>query len=383
MDRRTFLIAAMGMPLAAIAVSCRSSTSSSGLSIATLQSSLPLQLIKVFESQMTESVKVNVTPKETLVQLYEALQTWHSDGSQSSGANGSQQQETISSSNQTPADWVTLTDYWLAGAIQQGLIQPIDVETVDGWTELDPLWQQLVQRNRQGTLAEAAPVWGVPYRWSNLAILYNQAKLKNSSVATWTDLLQPELARRLVLPDHPRLVIGLALKALGASANVDNPAAVEGLPKFLMSLQQQVRFYSSDYYLEPLIIGDASAVVGWDVAMLPILDRYHTFAGVIPSQGTLLSADLWVQPTALTTPSPVVKNWLEFSLSEGFAEQLAIYDLGQSPRLWNLAPGAWPEPLQRLALQSTPETLAQSEFIYPLEPAVEERYNQLWRNLRR
>jgi putative spermidine/putrescine transport system substrate-binding protein len=373
MDRRIFLAVAMGMPVAAIAASCQSSTPAA-LRIAPLQGSLPLQLIKVFERQVATTTQISVTPKDSLVKIYGALQGWQTDITQPP--------EARSAASYPPADWVTLTDYWLAAAIQQALIQPVDVSTVEGWSQLDRRWQQLVQRNQQGFVEESAPVWGIPYRWGNLAILYDKTRLTPLSLSTWADLLHPALKQRLVLPDHPRLVIGLALKALGASANVENPLATEGLSDFLADLQPQVRFYSSDYYLEPLIIGDALAVVGWDIDMLPLLAQYRHLAAVIPAAGTLLSADLWVQPTAITAASPLTQPWLEFCLSEDFAEQLAIYDLGQSPRLWNLATDEWPEPLRRTGLQPTPETLNQSEFLYPLAPAATAQYQKLWETLR-
>ena len=51
-------------------------------------------------------------------------------------------------------------------------------------------------------------------------------RLQDDPITQWEDLLRPEWSRRLVLPDHPRVVIGLGLKAVGASANVEDPTQV-------------------------------------------------------------------------------------------------------------------------------------------------------------
>ena len=87
-----------------------------------------------------------------------------------------------------------------------------------------------------------------------------------------------------------------------------------GLETFLADLHQQVRVYDSDHALETLVIGDATAVVGWSDDSLPLLKQYRHLAVAVPPQGTLLSAQLWVRPQAESTQSPRALNWLDFCL---------------------------------------------------------------------
>ncbi len=368
MNRRSFLAGASGVTLATLLAGCQR-PNAANLRLAMVVNSVPAQLLKAFQQLPERGSSVAVTPQESLLGLYSLLQDWHGQ------AEGSAPM----------ADWVSLADYWLAPAIRQELVQPIEVAAIPRWRDLNQVWPELVRRDRSGTPSPAGSIWAVPYRWSHLVVLYDPARLPRqlAQLKTWDDLLRPELARRLVLPDHPRLVLGLAQKALRASANGTDPAAVAGLDAFLAKLHQQVRAYDSNYYLESLIVGDATAVVGWSDDILPLLHQYRHLAVAVPPEGTLLSAQLWVRPQAVPAPAPVALDWLNFCLGDDFATQLAIFGQTTSPLLWEIEPQQQPEPLQTPpGIVLTPAIAAQSEFLLPLKAEAEDRYGRLWQSLR-
>jgi putative spermidine/putrescine transport system substrate-binding protein len=372
MDRRKFLTVMGGASLVALAAGCQS-VSVDSLRIAMLEGSIPPQLVQAFKRQLSEEEGVSVIPADSLLKLFELLQKW--------------QQQTLDNeevaTTQPVANWLTLGDYWLQSAIQQELVQPVDVSRLSYWQDLPRAWGELLRRDPAGVPSATGDVWGVPYRWSNLAILYNPSKTaEDASTTQWEDLLRPAWTRRLVLPDHPRVVIGLGLKAVGASANVEDPAQVPGLEGFLKALHQQARFYSSDRYLETLIIGDADIVVGWAEEMQPVLEQYRQFAGVVPGPGTLLAADLWVQPKT-AEPIAFADSWLNFCLSADFAELFASYGPGVSPRWLGQPPKALPDVLRQSPLLSPDtEVQADSEFLLPLSESAQTRYLELWQSVR-
>lgn len=367
MNRRSFLAGASGATLAMLAGCQRPNAAS--LRLAMVVNSVPAQLLKAFQQLPERGSSVAVTPQESLLGLYSLLQDWHG---QVDGA-------------APMADWVSLADYWLAPAIRQELVQPIEVAALPQWGNLNQVWTELVRRDRSGTPSPEGNIWAVPYRWGHLVVLYDPARLprKAAQLKTWADLLRPELTRRLVLPNHPRLVLGLAQKASNVSANSADPTAVAGLDTFLAKLHQQVRTYDSDYYLESLIVGDATAVVGWSDDVLPLLRQYRHLAVAVPPEGTLLSAQLWVRPQVVPDPAPVAIDWLNFCLGNDFATQLAIFGHATSPLLWGADPQQQPEPLQTPPeIGLTPAIADQSEFLLPLTAAAEDRYSRLWRSLR-
>ncbi|MFH7243582.1 MAG: extracellular solute-binding protein [Spirulina sp.] len=382
MNRRIFLASTLGLTLSSLAAGCQRPWSGD-LGIAALAESVPGQLVQAFQrqAQQAQAGQVSVVAKDSLIDLYRLLQTWHQQAEKSSEEGASDSQNTASRT----AQWVTQADTWLAPAIQQRLLQPIPTDALDRWPQLPEPWPALVRRNAQGQADSGGDVWGIPYRWTPLAILYDQRSLGATAdpIQGWDDLRRPEWNQRLMLPDDERLVIGLALKALGTSANASDLAAVSGLEDFLAQLHRQVRWYNATHTLKALVIGDAAATVGWLDALLPIAQRYRHLRLVIPDEGTLASADLWVRPSVAPDPSPLAMDWLNFCLSETFTEQMAIYGPGLTPWHWGAAAADLPPTFQPAAgLLERTTGLANSEFLLPLDPSAQAQFTDLWRRLR-
>ncbi len=364
MDRRHFLnqglMGGVGLALA----SCQAK--GDRLKLAVWQGALPVQLVTAFERQSQAQISVGLTHQTTPAQLYGQLETWATEPGKIEGA---------------IADWVSLPEAWLAPARQQSLIQPIDPQPLREWSTLAPVWAQLL---RQGAQGAGEAIWGVPYRWTALGVLYDTDRLRTAApIQGWGDLLQPQLQQRLMVPDQERLVLGLGLKALGSSANPTDLSPLQGLEGWLGQLHRQVRWYSSQHTLKALITGDAWAVVGWLDALLPVLAQYPNLRLVIPQEGTLASADLWLRPQGASPLAPPDWDWLNFCLSQDFATALGIYNQALAPRLWGLSaehlPTAWQRYGDRLEASTV---LTQSEFLHPLSPAVETAYTDLWQQLR-
>ncbi|NJM56440.1 MAG: hypothetical protein HC857_01815 [Synechococcales cyanobacterium RU_4_20] len=118
--------------------------------------------------------------------------------------------------------------------------------------------------------------------------------------------------------NDPREVIGLTLKSLGASYNTADLSAVAELKPKLAALDGQAKFYSSNHYLEPLLLEDTWVAVGWSGDLLPLLQRDRHLALVYPKSGTALWADLWVQPRG-TQPAEapaktaLLNDWINFA----------------------------------------------------------------------
>lgn len=378
MNRRNFLATTLGLTFTSLAAGCQR-LGAGDLGLAILAGSLPGQLVRAFQqwpAQADPSGQVSVLAKDSLLDLYRLLQTWHGQTQTSSAT---------AATSAKPAQWITQADTWLAPAIQQGLIQPIATDTLERWPQLPESWPALVRRNAQGMPDPAGDVWGIPYRWAPLAILYDRRTLGATAtpVQGWADLLRPEWSQRLILPDDERLVIGLALKALKTSANTLDLATVPDLDSFLAQLHRQVRWYNASLSLKALVVGDAAVVVGWLDALLPVAQGYRHLALALPTEGTLASADLWVQSSAAPAPSPIATDWLNFCLSDAFTEQMAIYGQGLTPWHWNAAPATLPPAFQPEAGQLKELSgLASSEFLLPLPTVAQAQYTELWQRLR-
>lgn len=378
MDRRRLLIGLMA--IAASQVAACQSGSDDALKIVALKGVLSPQMLRDFKASLPEAIALQVRAQDSLADLFQQLQLWHQS------APDTRARRSFSSVN-----WALLSDYWLLPAIQQGLINPIShLDAVAGWQTLPPIWSRLLQRDQQGLLAESGLTWGAPYRWGHLMMVYDQRPFEQFGwePTTWSDLLRPDLQRQIALPEHPRLVLGIMLKALNYSANDPNPTGHDDLVSTLESLRSQVKVYATATYLQSLVIGDVILAVGWSNDIEPLLSRYRNLRAVAPLPGTLLSADIWTKPQITAPPSPIALSpleqaWLRYWWQPAAVTSMSLLSQGLSPLLLSAQVPDFAFDLAARTVMPTPTQLEQSEFIEPLGDEAIADYNNLWLELRR
>jgi putative spermidine/putrescine transport system substrate-binding protein len=375
MDRRSFLLGTSTLALSQVITGCGTKQQPL-LNVQLLKDSIPGQVVNQFRKTVTEGGKLKFTPINQLQELFKLLQTW-----QKPPTNNQQEWTRYLPFNQNQksptANLVTLGDYWLQGAINQKLIQPLETANIKNLDKLNEKWQQLVKRDQQGK------IWAVPYRWGNTVIVYNQEKFQQLGwqPTDWSDLWRSELQNRISLLNHPREVIGLVLKKLGKSYNTENINQISSLESELQALNKQVKFYDSTNYLEPLITGDTWLAVGWSNDIIPVISSNKKFAAVIPKSGTAIWADLWVSPTGATN-SNLTYQWLDFCLQPNTSKQIALLTKSNSPIDNNMAVGDIQKQLQSLLLTNS-EIFAKSEFLLPLPLVVMKEYEDLFSKMKK
>lgn len=392
LNRRQFLTAATTASCGALLSGC-SLQSRSVLNIRPLAGAVPAQILGKFRQQLQQSAQpaaLQFLPESQPASLFALLQTWKQqqlkldptpesfvDSLPFVGKNGQ---------GRLP-DLVSLSDFWLQKAIQQQLIQPLQVESLQGWTALSPTWKTLVTRNQQGLPDLQGKVWAAPYRWGSMVIAYRKDIFEQRGLQTptdWSDLWRSDLQRRISLPNQAREVIGLTLKKLGAAYNTNDLKRVPQLAAELRSLHQQAKLYSSDAYLQPLMLGDTWVAVGWSSDLLPLIQRSNQIAAVVPQSGTSLWCDLWVRPVgAPPSLSALALEWLNFGWQPQIATSWTLLSQAASPIVTNLALGTLPLELQHNPLL-VPEAaiLQKSEFLLPLPDAAIAQYQDFWQRLR-
>ncbi|MBM0743534.1 extracellular solute-binding protein [Phormidium sp. CLA17] len=391
-SRRSLLIGAAISSLSVILEGCAAGQGAS-LQIRALQGSVPPQMLNEFRKQ-TAGVKLEYAADRQLQELFTLLQAWNDSGS----PNNSEKSSGFAvpswvpfigqSATADPVDLVTLGDYWLSGAISQGLLAPLDAAMVEGGSELlkNPQWRALVTRDAAGKPDANGKVWAVPYRVGTTVLAYRQDIFKQQGLqppTDWADLWRPELKGRISLLDQSREVIGLTLKKLGKSYNTENLATVATLDAELRALNQQAKLYSSTHYLQPLLLEDTWVSVGWSEDVLQSGQRSPNVVAVVPTSGTALWADMWVRPAVKPTVSPIVAEWLNFCLQPAIAQQISLLTWGASPMLFGKPLADLPTELRRApALFPDPTVVKASEFLQPLSKATTEQYEKAWKAMR-
>lgn len=386
-NRRSFLLNSVATLIAGQFISgC--SDQQKILKVLLLQGSIPPQLLSDFRKILPDKTKLDFAAKIQLEKMFSLLENW-----QQKNENQSKQQNgllNLLKRTETTADLVTLSDYRLLNAIKQGLIAPLDTSKFKNWQKLPSYWQRLVKRNEQGEIDGQGKVYGAPYRWGNTLIAYRSDKLKDFDwiPTDWSDLWRTELQGRISLLDEPREIIGLTLKKLGYSYNIKDLTQVSNLNSELKTLHKQVKFYSSDNYLQPLILGDTWLAVGWSTDILPLLKRYPNIKIAVPKSGTSLWTDLWVQPkyssVSLDQENLSLRDrWIDFCWQPKAASQISLFTNAISPVLVNSKLESLPENLQKNSFfKSSLDILAKSDFLETLTAKTEDQYKLLWSEMR-
>ena len=390
MHRRSFLITLSSLALGSGLTSCQGQDRQV-LRLLALKNSLPPQLSGEFSKsiQPTNS-RVELALESQFKEILTQLQEWYKTGTAEAKGFKIPLVPPTKSAAYIP-NLVSIGDAWLSTAIQEKLIQPIEVKDLTNWRKLESRWQELARRDEHGNSSSTGQIWGVPYRWGTTVIIYRRDKLAEANIPIpkdWVDLWNPKLKQRISLLDRSREIIGLTLKKLGYSYNHRDLSQVIDLKSSLAKLHQQVKFYSADNYLQPLIMGDTWMAVGWSLDAIELIQNNPNIGAVVPLSGTSISADLWVQPTSrnkqvAVEPAKLTRQWLDYCLEPKVSSQISLFTSGTAPLLTSLNPSQiLPDIRQNPLILPPTNILAKSEFIYPLPTKSQVQYEQEWREIR-
>lgn len=376
MNRRSFILTSTALTIGSLINGCQANHD---LKILLLQGSIPVQLITAFNQELNQGKNINFKPQGTLAEIYRLLQKWQGKNPPSTEESSFQFPSLpFMQSNVEKADLVTLGNYWLSLAIQENLIQPLNQNELNNWENIPPVFKNLVIRNNQGNIDSDGQIWGAPYRWGYTMIAYREDKLAPLGFIPqdWSDLWRVELMNQISLLKQPREIIGLILKKLDYSYNSNNIEKIDNIYEELITLNSQVKFYDSTNYLQPLINGDTWLAVGWSTDILPVLEQHRNIKAVIPSSGTSLWADVWVNPYENNISEEKlteIYRWINYCWEEDSATRINFFTKADSPIL------SAQKANDRLQMSS--EIFAKSEFIEPLSEATMAQYRQLWQRL--
>jgi len=379
MKRRSFLIGGGMLALAPGLVAC-GMQGENRLQIQFLKGSIPSQVIEEFSRMAGAAIAFDPKVVEQFKEVFENLQAFQQPPASGNWDWLPFRQNSLAK----PPDLLTLGDSWLQEAIAQKLIAPLPVADIPLWSKLPQRWQDLVRRNSQGIPAIDGQVWGAPYRWGTTMIVYDVDRFAELGWVPqdWNDLWRSSLRGKISLLDQPREVIGLTLKKLGYSYNNQELAKIPNLKSELQALHQQAKLYSNDRYLQPLILRDTWAAVGWSTDLLPLMKRNPRLAAIIPQSGTALWADLWVHPQGRDL-SVGAKSWIDFCWEATTANRLSLLSNGTSPMLMGMNKNEiLPDLLANPLILPSEELIKRSEFLDPLTTTAAAEYLALWQEIR-
>lgn len=411
--RRTLILGTAVIAASSSITSCQR-TPANALKISMLDGSIPPEVLQRFRKQTAEPVRFQMAAQ--LQSLYQQLQIWQKPVASSGFSVRRLLPWMNAEATSMPDDLVSIGDYWLESAIAQNLIDPLEIPEKN-LEALPAAWQQFASRDAKGQMqnggqsasSQEISLWAAPYKVQTLVIVYRRDAFpasQNPPFQSWRDLLQPELRQVIALPNHPRLVIGLlqkiqtgsfngAIESTGGSSadrladsSTDESRSVgstlveqlaEQLAEPFTQLNEQVKTYDSENSLKALVNGDVKVVVAWSGEVAAALNRYRELRVVVPEEGSLLSADMWVRPKGAPM-SELAQQWIDFCWQVGPAAQISVAGRGLSP-IFLGDDDSVPETLAGGLLPVS--TLRNSEPLLPIPATLQMAYFALWQQLRR
>ncbi len=250
---------------------------------------------------------------------------------------------------------------------KRGWIAPLDETQLPNLKHVDPHWRDAFEGTRG---------YGVPYFWGTMGIAY-RADLVEDAPTSWMDLFQPaeDLHGKIGMVENSRDLLGMALKALGHSANSSDLAAIKAAEQLLLAQKPYVGTYNylSLSEASALVSGDIVAAMVFSGDALMVQEYHEDIQYVLPAEG----GNIWVDYLAVLDSSKnkdLAWEFIDFLNEPEHAAQLAefVYYATPNTAAEKLLPQEF---LEAPVIYPSAEALANSEFYMPLPPRATKKRN--------
>ena len=149
-------------------------------------------------------------------------------------------------------DLVIADDYIIETAIQQGLVQELDISKLENYGSINPVYQ--------GQFFDPEDKYTVPYGAGVQTIVYDPSVV-DVDIQGYADLWDASLEDNVGIIGSFRVINGMALKVLGESYNTEDLAAIDAAGEKLLELAPNIRLIKDDNTQDDLLSGEVGAAV--------------------------------------------------------------------------------------------------------------------------
>jgi spermidine/putrescine transport system substrate-binding protein len=222
----------------------------------------------------------------------------------------------------------------------------------------------------------------VPFFWGTTGIGYRK-DLVGGEIDSWMQLYHPSesLRGRIFMSESGRDVIGMALKALGYSANSTDRKEIEEAETLLLEQKPYVRAYASPSLSQSsvLVTGEIHAAMMFNGDVSVVKKHHPEIAYVLPKEG----GNLWVDYLAVGQASrrkQLAYQFIDFLSEPSVAARLARFVRYATPN--QAAEALLPsEFLEDSAIYPDSQILERSEVYTHLPPRALRRRNAIFARL--
>ncbi len=201
------------------------------------------------------------------------------------------------------------SDYMIERLIKGNYLRPLDKSAL---SNLDNLSEQVV-----GLAYDPDGTYSVPYLWGSIGLVYNHENVDPAVVEEqgWDILHNTDYAGRVYIYDSERDSFMMAFKALGYSANTEDPAEIEAAYEWLRQMNNTMSpVYVTDEVIDSMINGYQDIAVVYSGDATVILDENEEMSFCMPNQGTNVWCDAMVIPANAENPM-LAHEFINYMLS--------------------------------------------------------------------
>lgn len=268
-------------------------------------------------------------------------------------------------------DVVVPSAYFIELLHKDGLLATIDHTKLQSLNALDPavMHQAFDPENARS----------IPYMWGLTGILVNKKYINPAEITSWNDLKRPEFKGRILLSDDIRDTFGIALMALGYSANTTSEDEIRAAYEWIKELKPSVRVFDVTATKQAFISEEVIAGQSWNGDAYIAMQENPNLVFIYPKEGVPVWADSLVIPTAAKHPENA-HAFINFLLRPEIAKRCVEEYSYTSPNLGvkPLLPAAMAE---STVIYPSKDNIAKSEFILDVGDAMA-IYNKYWELLK-
>ncbi len=271
-------------------------------------------------------------------------------------------------------DVVSMDHRLIPGLIHQGLLSAVNHSNIPNFKNISFNFRNLSYdpENR----------YSIPFNWGTTGLIVRTDLIKDS-VTRWEDLWNPNYAGKVGLWETtPRENLSLTLKALGYSANSENPEELDQAVQKLCSLKPDLVFIEAltdaEVVSEPIIQGELGIALSYAGDVIKARESNSNVEYVLPADGALLWGESFVIP-ANTQNKEAAEALINFLMEPKINAEITNFNVYATPNQSALE-YIDPEILNDPVIFPPNEYLANAELLLALSPEGEQLYQQAWEN---
>jgi len=276
----------------------------------------------------------------------------------------------ISSAKIGTYDMVFPSDYMVSLMKEKGLLEKLDKTKITNLNNLDTNYLNLeFDPNNE---------YSLPFLVATMLIAYNSENIKEN-ITGYNDLLNSKYKNDIVLIEDQRIVIGMALLALGYDMNEIDDKKLEEAKNWILELKKNIKAFDSDSPKTFLITEEVNIGILWN-AEGAIAHNYNPNIKIVyPKEGFAISLDNYCILKGAQNKENAYK-FIDYLLREDVMAKI----ISEYPyKNINIESNKYldTEYVNNIAANTPTELLSKSHFVKNIGHNIE-KYDMLWAEIK-